>query len=77
MTTEEISQFVADVDAAGLSILGFGQSVYLIFDGSLPQQRCYDVTDRLAAVTLKYGKRDHLSADIVAHLNMIGRFYTP
>lgn len=77
MKQHEVAQFVADLLAAGLTILAFGRDVYLIYDDKLPQSRRFDVEARLGQISTKYGDRSHLSKEIVWYLRSMGHVYRP
>lgn len=77
MKQHEVAGFVADLHAAGLTIIAIGQSLYVIYDDKLPMARCFDIGARLDKITKKYGNRSHLSSSIVSYLRSIGRRYEP
>lgn len=77
MKQHEVAQFVAELLAAGLTILAFGRDVYLIYDDKLPQARRFDVEARLGQISARYGDRRHLSKEIVGYLRSTGYVYRP
>lgn len=77
MDQNEVGSFVADLHAAGLTVVAFGRDVYLIYDDKLPQTRCFDIGDRLDQISARYGDRTHLSKEIVCHLRSMGHNYLP
>jgi hypothetical protein len=77
MDQNEVGSFVADLLAAGLTVVAFGRDVYLIYDNKLPRARRFDIGDRLDQISARYGDRRHLSTEIVRYLRSMGHIYPP
>ena len=77
MDQNEVGSFVADLHAAGLTVVAFGRDVYLIYDDKLSKARRFDIGDRLAQISARYGDRRHLSKQIVCYLRSMGHSYPP
>lgn len=70
MKASEISDFVDEVIAAGCGISAVGYKMYVI--GDVEEQE--EAKEELDRIGNKYGNRDPLKLEIVAHLWSIGRY---
>lgn len=74
MLEREIPAFVEDVINTGCDICAIGHKYYTIGDADLPKEKIDAVTAQLVRVMGKYGDRNHLILEIVAHLRSLGRY---
>lgn len=68
MTPNEIPHFVNELLAAGCEITALGREMYVIDEAK------GSTTEKIRRITEKYGDRDSLRLEIVAHLWSIGRY---
>lgn len=69
MKSNEISDFVAELIAAGCDICAVGHDMYVIGDGDLVP----DATEEVRRIGEKYGDRDALKLEIATYLCSMGR----
>ncbi|MET3648009.1 hypothetical protein [Phyllobacterium ifriqiyense] len=74
MLESEIPAFVDDVIKTGCDICAIGLEYYTIGDADLPKEKIDKVTVELDRIWGKYGDRDHLRFEIIAHLRSLGRY---
>lgn len=74
MQEAQIPDFVSEVAATGCAICAVGHESYIIGDADLSDEDYERVAPVLSKIEDRYGKRDHLKAEIIAYLRSIGRF---
>lgn len=74
MLESEIPAFVDEVIKTGCDICAFGHKHYAIGDADLPKDKIDEVTVKLYRIQGKFGDRDHLILEIIAHLRSLGRY---
>ena len=74
MRAEECPNFVAHMLAAGTPIVATGHDIYLMGKGKVSDEICEQVLVDVRAVCDLYGRREHLSREIVGHLRSLGHF---
>ena len=70
----DILAFVQAVVDTGCDICAVGHRGYTIGDVDLPRDRREAVALKLREIDEKFGDRDHLLPEIVAHLRFLGRY---
>ncbi len=73
MRVSEIPAFVDDVIQAGCDICAVGHNKYVL--GEFEEQEA--AAEKLLCLDEKYGNRDFLKLEIVAHLRSLGRYLDP
>lgn len=74
MQENDIPAFVQEVAATGCDICAVGPAYYTMGDSDVPRGRRRGLYKKLAEIDARYGSRDHLRYQIVAHLASIGRY---
>lgn len=74
MRKDQIPEFVEEILATGCPICAVGREMYVFAEVDLPEEVMERVSAEVQAICQRYGDRDHLRHDIVAHLRSIGRF---
>ncbi|MEP7452808.1 hypothetical protein [Phyllobacterium sp. SB3] len=74
MSESEIPDFVYDVINAGCDICAIGDDMYVIGDADIPDEDYEKAASELRRIKEKYGERDFLRHQIVAHLRSLGRY---
>lgn len=75
MRKDQISDFVQEILATGAPIWAVGQDVYVICEAEVTPDRVDEVVEEIHCICERYGRREHLRRDIVAHLRGMGRFH--
>lgn len=70
MVETEIPEFVQALIEAGAGICAVGRDGYVIGDADLDDP---EVLLKIHNIAVSYGERDHLRAEISAHLRSLGR----
>lgn len=70
MRKDDIPSFVSELVDAGAPICAVGREVYVIGDVDLADEKA----DVIWEICNRYGERDHLILEIVAHLRSVGQF---
>lgn len=73
MLESEIPDFVEDVIKSGCDICAIGHDMYVYGDAEIPYEDYHEVAIHGERIKEKYGDRDHLILEIVAHLRSLGR----
>jgi hypothetical protein len=73
MRVSEIPAFIDDVVEAGCDICAVGDDKYVL--GEFEEQEA--AADKLRRLDERYGNRDFLKLEIVAHLRTLGRYLDP
>jgi hypothetical protein len=74
MQPDEIAGFVDAVIETGCDICAVGHDSYVIGDVDLPPAQYEAVAPTLQAIDEKFGDRDFLKFEIIAHLRTLGRY---
>lgn len=70
MQKDDIPSFISELVDAGAPVCAVGRELYVIGDADLSEDQAKTVWE----ICDRYGERDHLILEIVAHLRSIGRF---
>jgi hypothetical protein len=73
MKPEEIPAFVQAIIETGCDITAIGEDRYFLGDADLPKAHYERIEPVLMDIDRRFGNRDHLRKEIVAHLRAIGR----
>ena len=74
MRKDQIPKFVAEVIATGCPISAVGHDMYVFAEIDLPEEDVDRVAEEVQEICDRYGDRDHLLLDIVAHLRSLGGY---
>ncbi|PYE91749.1 hypothetical protein C8J35_1373 [Rhizobium sp. PP-F2F-G38] len=74
MQENEIPAFIDAVIKAGCDICACGDNIYTIGDADLSNEDYEIAVPQLQAINEKFGDRDYLRREIVAHLRSLGRY---
>ncbi|MHC1550999.1 hypothetical protein [Phyllobacterium sp. K27] len=74
MLESEIPDFIDEVIKSGCDICAIGHDMYVVGDADIPDEHYDKVASELGRIKEKYGDRDHLILEIVAHLRSLGRY---
>ncbi|TCQ16417.1 hypothetical protein [Rhizobium sp. PP-CC-3G-465] len=74
MQASEIPAFVDAVIQTGCDICACGDDIYTIGDADLSDEDYEIAAPQLQAINEKFGDRDYLRREIVAHLRSLGRY---
>ncbi|KQZ56249.1 hypothetical protein ASD54_25235 [Rhizobium sp. Root149] len=74
MTKDDIPAFIEDILATGCPVTAVGHDSYVFGEIDVPEDDIERVSAEVHAVCQRYGGRDHLLLDIVAHLRSLGRY---
>lgn len=74
MRPDEIPAFVDAIIETGCDICAVGHESYVIGDVDLPPEQLELAQPRLQAISERFGDRDFLLFEIVAHIRLQGRY---
>lgn len=74
MQESEIPAFVDAIIETGCDICACGDDLYTIGDADLSDEDYEIAAPQLQAINEKFGERDFLRREIVAHLRSLGRY---
>lgn len=75
MRKDQIPDFIEEIIATGCPITAVGHNMYVIAEIDAPEEDVERLAEEVQAICDRYGARDHLQLEIVAHLRSLGRFY--
>ncbi|MBY5721891.1 hypothetical protein HFO33_36060 [Rhizobium leguminosarum] len=74
MRHDEIPAFVEAVIAMGCDICAVDNDMYVFRDADLSRRELVEASPKIRVVDEKFGDRDFLKHEIVAHLRSLGRY---
>lgn len=75
MRKDQIPDFIEEIIATGCPITAVGEDMYVFAEMDAPEEDVDRIAEEVHAICERYGPRDHLQLEIVAHLRSLGRFY--
>lgn len=75
MRKDQIPEFIEEIIATGCPITAVGHDMYVFAEIDAPEEEVDRIGEEVQAICDRYGPRDHLLLEIVAHLRSLGRFY--
>ena len=75
MRKDQIPDFIEEIIATGCPITAVGHDMYVFAEIDAPEEDVDRIGEEVQAICDRYGARDHLQFEIVAHLRSLGRFY--
>ncbi|WP_312620082.1 hypothetical protein [Agrobacterium pusense] len=75
MRKDQIPDFIEEIIATGCPITAVGHDMYVFAEIDAPEEDVDRISGEVQAICDRYGVRDHLLLEIVAHLRSLGRFY--
>ncbi len=75
MRKSQIPDFIEEIISTGCPITAVGHEMYVFAEIDAPEEDVDRIGKDVQAICDRYGPRDHLLFEIVAHLRSLGRFY--
>ena len=75
MRKDQIPDFIEEIIATGCPITAVGHDMYVFAEIDAPEEDVDRIAEEIQVICDRYGERDHLLPEIVAHLRSLGRSY--
>lgn len=75
MRKSQIPDFIEEIIATGCPMTAVGYDMYVFAEIDAPEDEVDRIGEEVQAICDRYGAREHLLLEIVAHLRSLGHYY--
>lgn len=75
MRKSQIPDFIEEIIATGCPMTAAGYDMYVFAEIDAPEEDVDRISEEVQAICDRYGAREHLLLEIVAHLRSLGHYY--